>query len=263
MFFEMKFATFKTGGELRAAAHKTLDYIAKRVGRSGEDMERILFGWETIDLADAKRFIDTFDGKPRRFWRVIVSPDPHSTRENLQKDLDLWALTRTVMAYIRDHIDPRIEFIVAEHNDHTDIPHVQGLVFFKGRLNKRDLNRMRSIAIAQALAQRRVRDLTQQHQQTLSAWTGQETALRFSSLQRGSSLYRSTGYASHSPVQRAQSLGGVSGGRARRRRMKRVRERIGCEHCSYRNAMVKLRDGKTYWCPTCGKVREIEQGLVR
>ena len=260
MFFEMKFATFKTGGELRAAAHKTLDYIAKRVGRSGEDMERILFGWETIDLADAKRFIDTFDGKPRRFWRVIVSPDPHSTRENLQKDLDLWALTRTVMAYIRDHIDPRIEFIVAEHNDHTDIPHVQGLVFFKGRLNKRDLNRMRSIAITQALAQRRVRDLTQQHQQTLSAWTGQETALRFSSLKRGSPRYRRAEHVSNDPLLRGRR--GMAGGRARRRH-KLMRERIGCAQCSYKNSMVKLKDGKTYWCPTCGKVREIEQGLAR
>src|SRR5919201_6215722 len=175
MFFEMKFAKFKTAPQLRAAAHETLAYIAKRVGRSGEEMERILFGWETIDRADAEQFIDTLDMKPLRFWRVIVSPDPNSERENLKKDLDLWALTRSIMGYIRDHIDPHVAFIVAEHNDHTDIPHVQGLVFFKGRLNKRDLNRMRSIAIEQALAQRRVRDLTQQQQQTLSAWTGQET----------------------------------------------------------------------------------------
>ena len=263
MFFEMKFATFKTVGELRAAAHETLDYIAKRVGRDGEEMERILFGWDIYDKAQAEEFIDSWQQKPLRFWRVIVSPDPTSDKENAQKDLDLWALTRSIMGYIRDHIDPHVAFIVAEHNDHTNIPHVQGLVFFKGRLNTRDLNRMRQIAIAQALAQRRVRDLTRQQQQTLSAWTGQETARRFSSLQRGADMARSTEYASHYPVQRAQSLGGVSGGRARRRGMKRVRERIGCAQCSYKNSMVKLKDGKTYWCPTCGKVREIEQGLAR
>src|SRR5437763_4298707 len=172
MFFEMKFATFKTVGELRAAAHETLDYIAKRAGRHGEEMERLLFGWETIAKEDAEQFIDTASPKPLRFWRVTVSPDPHSEKENAQKDLDLWELTRNVMAYIRDHIDPTIEFIVAEHNDHTDIPHVQGLVFFKGRLNKRDLIRMRHIAIAQALGQGRVGDLTRPRQFTKTRGQG-------------------------------------------------------------------------------------------
>src|SRR5918911_2826112 len=204
MFFEMKFAKFNTAGELRAAAHETLDYITKRVGRDGEEMEQILFGWDIYEKAEAQEFIDSVEPKPLRFWRVIVSPDPTSDKENAHKDLDLWALTRSIMGYIRDHIDPHVAFIVAEHNDHTDIPHVQGLVFFKGRLNKRDLKRMRQIAIAQALAQRKVRDLTRQHQQTLSAWTGQETVLRLSSLQRGSPLARSLEHVSHDPVQRAQ-----------------------------------------------------------
>ena len=261
MFFEMKFAKFKTVGELRAAAHKTLDYIAKRVGRDGEDMERILFGWDIYDKAEAEEFIDSLRPKPLRFWRVIVSPDPKSDKENLQKDLDLWELTRSVMGHIRDHIDPNVAFIVAEHNDHTDIPHVQGLVFFKGRLNKRDLNRMRQIAIAQARVQRRVRDLRQQHQQTLSPWMRQETALRFSSPQRGSHLLRLGESVSYDPVPRES---GVSGGRARRGRGRKLgRERIGCEQCGYKNAMVKLKDGKKYWCPSCGKVREIAPGLAR
>src|ERR687884_766050 len=214
MFFEMKFAKFNTAGELRAAAHETLAYIAKRVGRDGEEMERILFGWDIYEKAEAQEFIDSLEPKPLRFWRVIVSPDPNSDKENAHKDLDLWALTRSIMGYIRDHIDPHVAFIVAEHNDHTDIPHVQGLVFFKGRLNKGDLKRMRSIAIAQALAQRRVRDLTRQQQQTLSAWKGQETVLRFSSLQQGSPLARSLEHVSQDTAQRTQSLGGVSGGRA-------------------------------------------------
>jgi hypothetical protein len=243
MFFEMKFAKFKTAGELRSAAHETLDYIAKRVGRGGQEIERLLFGWETIDRADAEQFIDTVELKPLRFWRVIVSPDPNSDKENLQKDLDLWDLTRGVMAYIRDTIDPAMEFIVAEHNDHTDIPHVQGLVFFKGRLNKYDLNRMRHIAIAQALAQRRVRDLTRKRH------------LRQALRQKG----------------RAQPLSGVSGGRAKKRGRQTllVREHapgrrglrggrgqtISCEQCAYKNAMVRLRDG-AYYCLTCGRLKE-------
>ena len=255
MFFEMKFATFKTVGELRAAAHETLAYIAKRVGRNGEDMERILFGWDIYEKAEAEEFIDTVELKPLRFWRMILSPDPTSERENLQKDLDLWELTRKVMGYIRDTIDPTMEFIVAEHNDHTDIPHVQGLVFFKGRLNKRDLNRMRQMAIAQALAQRRVRDLTQKQQRT-QLWMQKDTAMCSSFVQRGSALLRSTEHVSSHPVLRGLRPGGMAGGRARRRRgMKPMRERIGCEHCSYKQTMVKLEDGN-YWCPTCGKVRE-------
>jgi hypothetical protein len=248
----MKFATFKTGGELRAAAYETLAYIAKRVGRSGEEMERLLFGWETIDRQEAEQFIDTLHMKPLRFWRVIVSPDPNSERENLQKDLDLWDVTRSVMAYIRDTIDPTIEFIVAEHNDHTDIPHVQGLVFFKGRLNKYDLNRMRHIALQQALAQRRVRDLTHKHHLTQArGQTGAST-----------------------PTATPQPLSGVSGGRGRKRGRpsallvrehapgrrgarggRRLKQTISCEQCAYKNPMVRLKDGN-YYCLTCGRVKE-------
>ena len=252
MFFEMKFATFNTVGALRAAAHETLAYIASRVNREGEKTERLLFGWETIDRADAEQFIDTVEMKPLRFWRVIVSPDPNSERENVQKDLDLWDLTRGVMAYIRDNIDPAIAFIVAEHNDHTDIPHVQGLVFFKGRLNTYDLNRMRHIAIAQALAQRRVRDLTHKHHLTQARG------------QTGASPQTAT----------PQPLSGVSGGRGRKRGRPsalRVREHapgrrgarggrrrtqtISCAQCAYKNAMVRLRDGN-YYCLTCRRVKE-------
>jgi hypothetical protein len=260
MFFEMKFAKFKTTADFRAATHQTLDYIASRVNREGEKMERLLFGWDIYEKAEAEQFIDSVQPKPLRFWRMILSPDPNSEQENLKRDLDLWDLTRKVMSYIRDTIDPTIEFIVAEHNDHTDIPHVQGLVFFKGRLTKRDLNRMRQIAIAQALAQRRVRDLTHKQQRT-QLWRQKDTAMRSSSVERGSDMLRSTDHVSH-PVLRVGRQVGMAGGRARRLRgMKPMRERIGCENCSYKNAMVKLKDGK-YWCPTCGKVREREYELA-
>ena len=252
MFFEMKFATFKTVGELRAAAHETLDYIAKRAGRHGEEMERLLFGWETIAKEDAEQFIDTASPKPLRFWRVTVSPDPTSEKENAQKDLDLWDVTRTVMAYIRDHIDPTIEFIVAEHNDHTDIPHVQGLVFFKGRLNKRDLIRMRHIAIAQALAQRRVRDLTRQRQviKTLRqpvAGAHRPTPQPLSGVAGGKVKKQGRPHAS---LVRARAPG-----RRGARRGRRLRATIACEQCAYKNAMVRLKDG-TYYCLTCGRLKE-------
>jgi hypothetical protein len=252
MFFEMKFATFKTVGALRAAAHETLTYIAKRVGRSGEEMERLLFGWETIDRQDAEQFIDTVEMKPLRFWRVIVSPDPNSERENLQKDLDLWDLTRKVMGYIRDHIDPTLEFIVAEHKDHTDIPHVQGLVFFKGRLSKYDLNQMRYIAMQQALAQRRVRDLTHQHHLTKARGQTGASAQRatpqpLSGTAGGSVRKRGRPSAwrvrAHAPGRR-----GARGGRRRT-------QTISCEQCAYKNAMVRLTDGN-YYCLTCGRVQE-------
>ena len=252
MFFEMKFATFKTAPELRAAAHETLAYIAKRVGRSGEEMERILFGWETIDRQDAQQFIDTLDMKPLRFWRVIVSPDPNSERENLKKDLDLWDLTRKVMAYIRDTIDPAIEFIVAEHNDHTDIPHVQGLVFFKGRLNKRDLNRMRRIAIAQALSQRRVRDRAQLRER-LQGQTRTGAAMPEASSERPSGVSggrgRKRGRTSALLVR--EHTTGRRGGRFSRR----LKQTISCEQCAYKNPMVRLKDGN-YYCLTCGRVKE-------
>jgi hypothetical protein len=66
MFFEMKFAKFKTVGEMRNAAQETLDYIATRVGRNGEEMERILFGWDIYEKTQAREFIDSIQPKPLR-----------------------------------------------------------------------------------------------------------------------------------------------------------------------------------------------------
>src|SRR5712691_6192905 len=105
MFFEMKYQQFKKAADFRSAAHETLTYIAARVGRNGEKMERTLFGWHIMEREEAEEFIDTVQMKPLRFWRMILSPDPNSDKENLKRDLDLWDVTRKVMGYIRANID--------------------------------------------------------------------------------------------------------------------------------------------------------------
>jgi hypothetical protein len=48
--------------------------------------------------------------------------------------------------------------MVAEHNDHSDIPHVQGLVFVNGWISRDDLMEMGKIALQAALEQRRSLD---------------------------------------------------------------------------------------------------------
>jgi hypothetical protein len=71
--------------------------------------------------------------------------------------LDVRKIARETMKYLQ-RIDPTIEFIVAEHNDHSDIPHVQGLVFVNGWISRDDLIEMGKIALQEALTQRKSLD---------------------------------------------------------------------------------------------------------
>ena len=94
--------------------------------------------------------------KQLRLWHVTWSPAPIK-EINEKKDLDLRKIARETMKYLQT-IDPTIEFIVAEHNDHSDIPHVQGLVFVNGWISRDDLIEMGKIALQEALAQRKSLD---------------------------------------------------------------------------------------------------------
>ena len=62
------------------------------------------------------------------------------------------------MKYLQEHLDPAMEFMVAEHNDHSDIAHVQGLVFENGWIRRDDLIEMGKIALQEALTQRKSLD---------------------------------------------------------------------------------------------------------
>jgi len=240
MFFEMTYDTFKQQADFTNAAFATINYIATRVGKRGEEMNRILFGGEhTYTKDEAEQYISSLRMKPWRLWHVIWSPAPTS-KENKKKDLDIWQIARETMKYIRTHIDPNIEFIVAEHNDHTDIPHVQGLVFFHGRLNVTDLMTMGAIAKHQAREQRLTLDRAISLQGKIQQAIQQERQ-RTRFLTQAQLLYHS------SPAQK----------RTRLRKFPRLTH--GCNHCGY-GQFTGIPSYRLY-CPNCHKLLNQEKSL--
>jgi hypothetical protein len=156
-FFEMTYDKFKKIADYRKAAVATLNYIATRENQQGEEMNRTLFGKErTYQLEEARAFVNAIQMKQLRLWHVTWSPAPIK-EINEKKDLDLRKIARETMKYLQ-RIDPTIEFMVAEHNDHSDIPHAQGLVFVQGWISRDDLIEMGKIALQEALTQRKSLD---------------------------------------------------------------------------------------------------------
>ena len=108
---------------IKAAAKEKLDYIAHRVGKEQERMDRILFGHGgALTEEQVERMIDEAPDNTY-FFRLILSPDPNG--ENQERNLDLWKLTKDIVELLELRLDrENLPFIGAEHNDHTDIPAV-------------------------------------------------------------------------------------------------------------------------------------------
>src|SRR3712207_1615412 len=96
------------------------------------------------------------------FYRLVLATDPR--REDAFKDLNLWKLTEHTMRHVEDRLreDGRlageIQFIAAEHNDHTDIRHIHALVLLQGRLGIEDIQELRTELTAHALSERQQLD---------------------------------------------------------------------------------------------------------
>ena len=70
-------------------------YIAHRRGKDGEKISRTLFGFDgPMEKEQIYKMIDAMP-KGTYFYRLIISTDPRT--EDMQKDLDLWELTITMM----------------------------------------------------------------------------------------------------------------------------------------------------------------------
>jgi hypothetical protein len=244
-FFEMTYDKFKKIADYRKAAVATLNYIATRENQHGEEMNRTLFGKErTYQLEEAIEFANAIQMKQLRLWRVVWSPAPIK-EINEKKDLDLRKIARETMKHLQKHLDPTMEFIVAEHNDHSDIPHVQGLVFVNGWISRDTLIEMGKIALQEALEQRK------------SLYRGIDLIpLLQQSVQRGITKSRST-ERSIAPLSTSYRPIGMAGGRARR--VRKAREpTLACP--VGRNHKVVKWKGKN-WCQNCERVLEQSAGL--
>src|ERR687896_1979860 len=245
-FFEMTYDKFKKIADYRKAAVATLKYIATRENQQGEGMNRTLFGKErTYQLEEASEFVNALQMKQLRLWHVTWSPAPIE-EINEKKDLDLRKIARETMKYLQT-IDPTMEFMVAEHNDHSDIPHVQGLVFAQGWISRDDLIEMGKIALQEALTQRksldRGIDLVPLLQQSVQR-----------SLQNSRSTERFI-----APLSPSYRPVGMAGGRASARLPKARESTLSCPN-GMSHKVVKWK-GKDF-CTVDKKVLEQSMGLA-
>ena len=120
-------------------------------------MKRQLFGHDgPLSLSQADRIVDEAK-KGTNFFRFVLSPDP--ALEDRLKDLDMWEFARQTVLKLEGRLKKEIQFVAAEHNDHTPIRHVHLIALIQGKLNVADLKALTAAATEVALFQRQERDL--------------------------------------------------------------------------------------------------------
>jgi hypothetical protein len=152
--------------DIKAAAKATIGYIAHRVGKEKERMERTLFGHGgALTDEQVERMIDEAPDNTY-FFRLILSPDPNG--ENQERNLDLRKLTKDIVEFLENRLNrENLQYIGAEHNDHTDIPHVHALILIQrmGKemlIDKETINAVRNLATQRALGQNQGRENVQE-----------------------------------------------------------------------------------------------------
>jgi len=103
-----------------------------------------------VDAADKASF----------YFRMKICPDPKT--EDTRRDLSLREVTENIMQTVEERLRKPVQWVAAEHDDHTAKRHVHVLALAKGRLNRGDLKDIIQQATAVCLAQRRALDRTQE-----------------------------------------------------------------------------------------------------
>jgi hypothetical protein len=157
------------------AIKATIRYNQHRAGKDGERKSRELFGLDgSMGRIAAYEMIDSA-AKGTVFFRFVISPDQEL--EDTAKDLALRELTRQTMLALQEHLQQRVPFAAAIHDDHTDLRHVHLVACVTSRLGAEHFKTMRDAATATAKQQRRERDMVrapqQQQQQGGGQWAGQ------------------------------------------------------------------------------------------
>ncbi|SRR6266516_2968585 len=132
-------------------------------GNGRERITRTLFGWDgAVDRQDAYRMVDEAE-KGSSYFRIKISPDPKT--EDTKRDLHLREVTETIMQTFEERIRRPVQWVAAEHDDHTPKRHVHVLAVSRGRLNRQDLHSVIQKATQACLEQRKALDLAQEQTQ--------------------------------------------------------------------------------------------------
>jgi hypothetical protein len=151
------------GKTAKAQALETLGYNGTRPGKDAEEIDRKLFGHGGEYTSD--QALQMIDEAPANtyFFRMIVSPDPNS--ENKDRNLDLRLITTQLVEWLEGRLNREIPFVGAEHNDHTDIPHIHSIALIqrRGREMLIDRDMVKDlIAYATKMSLEQKKDLTQE-----------------------------------------------------------------------------------------------------
>jgi rubredoxin len=225
----------RRGPKMKQMARKHLGYIGTRPGKNHERMERILFGHGGTFTPEQVEAMINVASKNTYFWRLTLNPDP--VLENPEKDLDLWDLTRELVRWLERRLgrdgNPRdIPFIAAEHNDHTDKPHIHAILLIERRgremlVTKTILAEFKHVAAQKALGQREARQLAPERlleQGELLQAVGQGQAPEASLAQQEAGTL--------------PSFGGIE-------------LSLTCPMCG-EGAIAKIRNSNVYACSVCG-----------
>src|SRR5437773_176277 len=87
------------------------------------------------------------------FFRFVISPDP--TSEDSDRGLALRELTEQAIQSLEARFQRSLQWVAAVHDDHADHRHIHAIAIVPERLQKQDLQRMRSAATEAAVEQRR------------------------------------------------------------------------------------------------------------
>ena len=130
--------------------------VAPVKGSGKERITRTLFGIDgAMDRKDAYRMIDEAEGGSS-FFRMIISPDPKT--EDTKRDLFLRDVTEQTMQTVAERVHKHVQWVAAEHDDHTPKRHVHVLAIARGKLNREDLQAIIQKATGACFEQRRALD---------------------------------------------------------------------------------------------------------
>jgi hypothetical protein len=134
-------------------------------GKEKEHSTRTLFGRDgAMGRYEAYRMIDEAE-KGSVYFRFIISPD--SNTEDTNRDLRLRDVTAHTMLSFEEHIKQQVQWVAAEHADHTPLRHVHIVAVVPARLERQEFQALpqvlRRAATNTCWEQRQELDLTLEH----------------------------------------------------------------------------------------------------
>ncbi len=146
-----------------SGAKASIRYIAHRRGKEGKKVTRKLFGVDGLmGRHQAYRMIDMAE-KGSVFFRFVISPDPK--QEDSGRDLFLREITLRTMQILEERLHKEVQWVAAEHDDHTPHRHVHIVVVVDGRLQAQDFQVLRKTATEAGLQQRQELDVAREQKE--------------------------------------------------------------------------------------------------